>query len=107
MKRLGRLSEAIGILREGLRLRGDADEGFRRAVALWNLACYESLVNRDRMKPEVVRSVVEVLNEALRNAPEFRDSLTAETLDADLVPLLGSPIFEQWRSSVLAGRVTR
>ncbi|MEJ1963940.1 MAG: hypothetical protein WDO56_21285 [Gammaproteobacteria bacterium] len=107
LKRLGRLSEAIGILREGLRLRGATDEGFRRAVALWNLACYESLVHRDEMRPEVVHSVVEVLNEALRNAPEFRESLTAETLDVDLMPLVGSPIFEQWRRSVLAGRGAR
>ena len=35
LKRLGRLSEAINVLNEGLRLRGSSDDNFRRAVALW------------------------------------------------------------------------
>ena len=106
LKRLGRISEAIEVLAHGLRVRGAADESFRRAVAPWSLACYKSSLNAGRLKPDVVRSVIEVLNEALRNAPEFRESLAAESLDADLAPLVGHPIFEQWRSSVLGGEAS-
>jgi hypothetical protein len=104
LKRLGRLSEAIDVLKKGIRLRGSADDSFRRAVALWNLACYRSLMNKDSVEPNFVRSVIELLKEALQNAPEFRESLATENLDRDLVPLLGNPVFERWRSEVLAAR---
>jgi hypothetical protein len=106
LKRLGRLSEAIDVLVEGLAARGPTDESFRRAVALWNLACYRSLQNKGHIEPDFVRSVIELLKEALQNAPEFRESLTTENLDRDLAPLLGNAIFEQWRTSVLKGSVT-
>jgi hypothetical protein len=48
-----------------------------------------------------VDSVVEQLNEALQNAPEFREDLAPDRLDPDLVSLLGNPAFESWRSDVL------
>lgn len=48
-----------------------------------------------------VESVIELLTEALQNAPEFRESLATENLDRDLVPLLCNPVFERWRSDVL------
>jgi hypothetical protein len=96
LKRLGRLSEAVEVLNEGLLHRGSADEKFRRAVVLWNLACYRALMNRDR-----IDSVIELLTEALHNAPEFREDLATENLDRDLVPLLGNPVFERWRGDVL------
>ncbi len=104
LKRLGRLSEAIDVLKGGLRSRGASDDSFRRAVALWNLACYRSLMNKDSIEPNFVRSVIELLKEALQNAPEFRESLTTEHLDRDLVPLLGNAEFERWRGEVLAGK---
>jgi tetratricopeptide (TPR) repeat protein len=104
LKRLGRLSDAIEVLKEGLRLRSASDDSFRRAVALWNLACYRSLMNKDSLEPNFVRSVIELLKEALQNAPEFRESLATENLDRDLVPLLGNPVFEQWRSDLLTKR---
>lgn len=104
LKRLGRLSEAIDVLKEGLRLRGASDDSFRRAVALWNLACYRSLMNKDSLEPNFVRSVIELLKEALHNAPEFRESLATDTLDRDLAPLLGNPVFEQWRAEVMTKR---
>jgi hypothetical protein len=46
-------------------------------------------------------SVIELLTEALHNAPEFREDLATENLDRDLVPLLGNPVFERWRGDVL------
>jgi hypothetical protein len=104
LKRLGRLSDAIEVLKEGLRLRSASDDSFRRAVALWNLACYRCLMNKDSLEPNFVRSVIELLKEALQNAPEFRESLATENLDRDLVPLLGNPVFEQWRSDLLTKR---
>ena len=96
LKRLGRLFEAVEVLNEGLRLRGGTDEKFRRAVVLWNLACYRALMNKDR-----VDSVIELLSEALQNAPEFREDLATENLDRDLVPLLGNSVFDRWRRDVL------
>src|SRR6185503_3923484 len=44
LKRLGRLSEAIEVLNEGLKSRGATDKKFRRGVVLWNLACYRTLM---------------------------------------------------------------
>jgi hypothetical protein len=58
-------------------------------------------MNKDSIEPNFVRSVLELLKEALHNAPEFRESLATGNLDRDLVPLLGDPVFEQWRSEVL------
>jgi len=104
LKRLGKLSEAIDVLKEGIRYRSAADDSYRRAVALWNLACYRSLMNKDNLEPNFVRSVIELLKEALQNSPEFRESLATENLDRDLVPLLGNPVFEQWRTEVLTKR---
>ena len=72
LKRLGRLREAIQVLDDGLRLRGAGDDSFRRAVTLWNLACYRTLLNASGMTPETVRSIVAVLDEAIQNAPDFR-----------------------------------
>ena len=34
----------------------------------------------------------------------FRESLAMENLDRDLAPLLGNPVFEQWRAEVLTKR---
>jgi tetratricopeptide (TPR) repeat protein len=96
LKRIRRLPEAIEVLSVGLRQCDAADEKFRRAVVLWNLACYRALMNRDR-----VDSVIELLTEALHNAPEFREDPATENLDRDLVPLLGNPVFERWRGDVL------
>lgn len=107
LKRLGRLPEAIEVLKDGLRSRGATDERFRRAVARWNLGCYQASLDRECLHKEVVRSVIEALSEALRDAPEFRESLTPEALDADLVPLVGHPVFEKWRSAVLKRRAPR
>jgi hypothetical protein len=92
------------VLREGIRSRGAVDERFRRAVARWNLACYQAALNREALRKEVVQSVIESLTEALHDAPEFRESLTPDALDADLLPLVGNPAFEKWRSSVLKRR---
>jgi tetratricopeptide (TPR) repeat protein len=103
LKRLGRLSEAVKILREGLRCRGGADEKFRRAVVLWNLACYRALLNEGKLTPTFVESLIELLAEALENAPEFQESLATESPDRDLVSLLGNPVFERWRGEVLNG----
>jgi hypothetical protein len=47
------------------------------------------------------RKLIALLNEALQNAPSFRESLVTESLDRDLVTLLGDPVFERWRSDVL------
>jgi hypothetical protein len=104
LKRLGRLSEAVEVLSAGLERRGPADEKFRRAVVLWNLACYRALMNKGNRDAHFVDSVVELLTEALENAPEFREDLAAENLDRDLVPLLGDPVFERWRTDVLNNR---
>jgi hypothetical protein len=101
LKRLGRLAEAIRVLDDGLRLRGAGDERFRRAVTLWNLACYRTLMNTSMLTPETVRSIVDVLDEAIQNAPEFREGLSEQALDRDLVPLVGNSIFDQWRGGVL------
>jgi hypothetical protein len=101
LKRLGRLPEAINVLSEGLRTRGARDECFRRAVALWNLACYRTLMNAGCMTPETTRSIIAVLDEAIRDAPEFREGLTEQALDRDLVPLIGNPIFDRWRSAIV------
>lgn len=98
LKRLGRFSEAIDVLQDGLKGRGPADESFRRAVVLWNLACYRALAGRN------VESVIEGLAEALRLAPEFREDLRTENLDGDLAPLLGKTIFDRWRADVLNGK---
>jgi tetratricopeptide (TPR) repeat protein len=99
LKRMGCVAEAIEVLSEGLRQRAGADDRFRRAVALWNLGCYRAILG-----PSAVRAVIEALDQALRNAPQFRESLTAEALDEDLASLLGNPIFEEWRKSTLARR---
>jgi len=99
LKRMGRVAEAIEVLSEGLRKRAGVDDRFRRAVALWNLGCYRALLG-----PGAVRAVIEALDQALRNAPQFRESLTAEALDEDLASLLGNPISEEWRKSTLARR---
>jgi len=101
LKRMGKLSEAIDVLNEGLCVRGARDDSFRRAVALWNLACYRTLMNVRSMTPETTRSIVAVLDEAIQNAPEFCECLTEQAFDRDLVPLVGNPIFDQWRSVVL------
>lgn len=101
LKRLGRLPEAIEVLSEGLRLRGARGDNFRRAVALWNLACYRTLLNEHSMTPETARSIVAVLDEAIQNAPEFREGLTEQALDRDLASLAGNPIFDQWRAAIL------
>lgn len=101
LKRLGRLSEAIAVLDEGQRARGPKDESFRRAVSLWNLACYRTLLNVRSPTPDTTRSIVAALDEAIRNAPEFCEGLTEQALDRDLVSLVGNPIFDQWRNVVL------
>ena len=101
LKRIGNLAAAIDVLCEGLRMRGARDDSFRRAVALWNLACYRTLMNVRIMTPETTRSIIAVLDEAIQNAPEFREGLTEQALDRDLVSLIGNPIFDQWRSVVL------
>jgi hypothetical protein len=97
LKRLGRLSEAIDILTAGLRTRGPADDHFRRAVALWNLGCYRALLGKD----ESVGAVIGALDEALRHAPQFRESLSSGALDEDLASLTGNPVFEEWRRVML------
>jgi hypothetical protein len=101
LKRLGRLPEAIDVLNDGLRSRGARGDSFRRAVALWNVACYRALINVRCMSPETMHSIVAVLDEAIRNVPDFREGLTEHALDRDLVSLVGNPIFDQWRSEVL------
>jgi hypothetical protein len=101
LKRLGKLPAAIDVLNEGLRLRGARDDSFRRAVALWNVACYRTLMNVRSLTPETTRSIVAVLDEAIQNAPEFCEGLTEQDLDRDLVPLIGNPVFDEWRSVVL------
>jgi len=101
LKRLGQLPEAIAVLSEGIRTRGATDECFRRAVALWNLACYRTLMNVRCLTPETTRSIIAVLDEAIQNAPEFREGLTEQALDRDLAPLIGNPVFDQWRERVL------
>jgi hypothetical protein len=101
LKRLGKLPEAIDVLNDGLRSRGARDDSFRRAVALWNLGCYRALINVRCMTPETTRSIVAVLDEAIQNAPDFREDLTEHAFDRDLVSLVGNPIFDQWRSVVL------
>jgi tetratricopeptide (TPR) repeat protein len=97
LKRLGRLSEAIDVLTRGLRTRGPADDHFRRAVALWNLGCYRALLG----KGASVSAVIDALDEALRHAPQFRESLAAGALDEDLASLTGNPVFEAWRRTRL------
>ena len=104
LKRLGRLSEAVEVLSEGLKTRGATDERFRRAVVLWNLACYRTLMSVSCLTPEATRSIVAVLDEAIRNAPDFRDGVGEEALDRDLAGLVGNPIFEEWRRVVLDTR---
>jgi tetratricopeptide (TPR) repeat protein len=101
LKRLGRLREAIQVLDDGLRLRGASDDSFRRAVTLWNLACYRTLLNASSMTPETVRSIVAVLDEAIQNAPDFCDGLSEQALDRDLASLVGNPIFDHWRGAIL------
>ena len=104
LKRLGKLPEAIHVLSEGLRVRGGGDESFRRAVALWNLACYRTLMSVSCLTPETTRSIVAVLDKAIRNAPDFRDGVGEEALDRDLAGLVGNPIFEEWRRAILDTR---
>jgi hypothetical protein len=58
-------------------------------------------MNKGSLDASVVDSVIELLAEALQNAPEFREDLATENLDRDLVPLLGNAAFEQWRDGVL------
>ena len=101
LKRLGRLSEAVEVLSEGLKTRGATDERFRRAVVLWNLACYRALMHKGHLDACLVDSVIETLSEALQNAPEFREDLATENLDRDLLPLVGDVAFERWRGDVL------
>jgi len=101
LKRLGRLSDAVGVLSEGLRTRGAADEKFRRAVVLWNLACYRSLMNGGSEDANFIASVIAQLSEAIQNAPEFGEDLSPDRLDSDLASLLGNPVFERWRADVL------
>ncbi len=91
LKRLDRLHEATEVLRDGLRLCSAGEDPFRRAVALWNLACYRALQNPGNHEPEFVRSVVDILKEAIQNAPEFRESLSAKSFDRDLATLLWRP----------------
>ena len=98
LKCLGRLSEAIDVLQGGLKGGGAADESFRHAVVLRNLACYRALASKD------VESVIMGLEEALQLAPEFREGLRTENLDGDLAPLLGNPIFDRGRADVLSRR---
>jgi hypothetical protein len=76
---------------------------FRRAVALWNLGCYRALLG----KCDCVGAVIDALDEALRHAPQFRESLGVSTLDEDLASLAGTPVFEEWRRSALARRGSR
>lgn len=97
LKRLGRLPEAIEVLSAGLRRRAPSDDHFRRAVALWNLGCYRALSG----DADSVQPVIDALDEALRHAPQFRESLTAGALDDDLAPLVGNPIFDEWRRTTL------
>lgn len=40
-------------------------------------------------------ATVAVLDEAIRNAPDFRDGVGEEALDRDLAGLVGNPIFEE------------
>lgn len=54
------------------------------------------------MQPSNVDSVIELLKEAIHEAPEFRDSLATENLDRDLASLLESSIFLRWRDDVLS-----
>jgi hypothetical protein len=54
------------------------------------------------MQPSNVDSVIELLKEAIHEAPEFRDSLATENLDRDLASLLESSVFLRWRDDVLS-----
>jgi hypothetical protein len=99
---MGRISDAIGVLDEGLRTRSEADEPFRRAAVYWNRACYKCLRDMQNVTSESVTSVVEDLRRAVHNAPEYAESLQPKQLDPDLAPLVGHPIFESWRASALA-----
>ncbi len=58
-------------------------------------------MNVRSMTPETTQSIVAVLDEAIQNAPEFREGLTEQALDRDLVPLIGNPILDQWRNVIL------
>ena len=95
------MPETIDVLDEGLHRREARDDSFRRAVALWNVACYRALINVRCMTPETMHSIVAVLDEAIQNVPDFREGLTEHALDRDLVSLVGNPIFDQWRSEIL------
>jgi len=93
----------VGGLTVALRTRAPADDHFRRAVALWNLGCYVALLG----KGESVEAVIDALDEALRNAPQFRESLGSGVLDQDLASLVGNPLFDEWRRATLARRGSR
>jgi tetratricopeptide (TPR) repeat protein len=96
LKRMGRLSEAIEVLRAALQTRAAMDDQFRRAVALWNLGCYRALEGGGDSG-----SAIDALDEAIRNAPQFREALRPEGLDEDLASLVGDEAFEEWRRSIL------
>lgn len=103
LKRLGRLAEAVEALSAGLKRSTVADDPFRRAVASWNLGCYRALLNKGTKEPAAIRSVTDALDEALRNAPQFRESLGGTSLDEDLSSLVGNPAFDDWRRSAMKG----
>jgi hypothetical protein len=60
------VAEAIDVLSEGFRVRGARDERFRRAAALWNLACYRTLMNVRIMTAETTRSIIEKEHRGIR-----------------------------------------
>jgi hypothetical protein len=58
-------------------------------------------------KGESVSAVIDALDEALRHAPQFRESLSPGTFDEDLASVAGNPVFQEWREAALARRESR
>jgi len=104
LRRLGRLDAAISCLDDGIQSRAPAEgEPSRRAMAYWNRACYKSLKNKGDLKEENVKSIIEDLELSLQNEPGFKNSLRDVDFDDDLKPLVGNPIFDNWRKKILGG----
>jgi len=49
-----------------------------------------SAFGSDSSGPETAQSTIAALDEAIQNAPALREGLTEQTLDRDLVPLIGN-----------------
>src|SRR4051812_43530779 len=77
LKRQGRVGEAIAVLDDGLKTRGANDEPFRRAVAYWNRACYKCVRGADNHAPQSIASVIDDLQLAVENQPDFAKSLSS------------------------------